>query len=319
MFRQAFILCSILVCFGQINCVLNPKVICYYEDWFYWRTGDGKMTVHDVDNTLCTHMVYGYQGIDRDSTIKLADEYLMKTLHDLDNFSKNKGKGQALVAIGGWSLSSGFTQVVSTDSDIRTFTNSIMSFLSTYNFDGVMLDWTPKGAFTSSENDGFVKLLSSIRTAFGAKYTLGITVSPVVTGLSVDRVDQYVDIIAVQTYDMHGSWEKQVGIGDPATWTLETLRQWYKDGASMTKLIATIPLYGHTWILADPNKYDIGAEATGPGKQGPWSQQDGKLGYNEFCMEVKADPTGWKQFRDEREMAVYAVNGRNWISYEDGV
>jgi len=40
-------------------------------------------------------------------------------------------------------------------------------------------------------------------------------------------------------------------------------------------------MYAHTWILADPTKTDIGAEATGPGKMGPWSQSEGKLFYNE--------------------------------------
>ena len=43
----------------------------------------------------------------------------------------------------------------------------------------------------------------------------------------------------------------------------------------------TIPLFAHTWILADASNNKPGAKATGPGRQGPWSQAEGKLSYNE--------------------------------------
>ena len=47
----------------------------------------------------------------------------------------------------------------------------------------------------------------------------------------------------------------------------------------------TIPLFGHTWILADPSKSTPGSKAIGAGRQGPFSQSDGKLNYNEVNIE----------------------------------
>ena len=31
--RNCLVICSLLVCLAQIDCVLNPKVVCYYESW----------------------------------------------------------------------------------------------------------------------------------------------------------------------------------------------------------------------------------------------------------------------------------------------
>ena len=34
------------------------KVVCYYPNWVYYRKGDGKYTVDDIDTSLCTHIIY---------------------------------------------------------------------------------------------------------------------------------------------------------------------------------------------------------------------------------------------------------------------
>ena len=42
----------------------TKKVVCYYPSWAYWRSGDGKFTVEDIDFSLCSHVVYAFALLD---------------------------------------------------------------------------------------------------------------------------------------------------------------------------------------------------------------------------------------------------------------
>lgn len=62
-----------------------------------------------------------------------------------------------------------------------------------------------------------------------------------------------------------------------------------KLGAPPKKLVLGIPLYGRTFILEDPSavssnkKPKLGLPAGSTGFQGPFTREDGFMGYNEVC------------------------------------
>ena len=56
-----------------------------------------------------------------------------------------------------------------------------------------------------------------------------------------------------------------------------------KLGASPDKLVLGVQFSGWSFTLADRNLHEIGSESNGPGLQGPYTQTDGYLGYNEVC------------------------------------
>jgi chitinase len=316
MFRLGLILGSILICFGQIDCVLNPKVVCYYENWFVWRNGDGKMTVEDVDSSLCTHIVYAYLGVSTANEIFLPDSYLMIDKKDLVHFSDRKGHAKALAAIGGWSLSGNFETMVSSSIARDHFVNAVLDFLKSYNFDGITLDWSRAG-WSDYAMDDFAKLLESLHQAFAGKYVLGITVAARPIGFKVKLIDKFVDFLDVQTYDYHGSWEKEVGHQAPLDWQYSILREWEDAGATINKLLMTIPLFAHTWLLESTSHTEPGASASHPGRPGPFSQAEGKLNYNELCLEIKHDPSGWQLKVDHNASdAAYAIHENTWVTFE---
>jgi len=317
---KSLVLSCLVLCLGQIHCVLNPKVVCYYEDWFYWHTGEGKMTVDDVDSSLCTHVVYAYLGSSAAGEVTLPDPYLMVDKEDLAKFSANKGKAQALAAIGGFSQSSGFAGLVSSASSRSAFVRSVVDFLKEYDFDGVSIDWS-NPAWTTYQFEDYVKLLDEMYSEFNGRYTLGITVSSRPQNFKADQVNKHVDFISVQTYDYAGSWENTVGHEAPLDAQLKTLNEWEKAGAQADKLLMTIPLFAHTWILSDPAKTTPGSKAKGPGKQGPWSQADGKLSYNELCSQMQADPSVWEVHNDPKLATIYAINKEThtWVTFESSI
>ena len=57
-------------------------------------------------------------------------------------------------------------------------------------------------------------------------------------------------------------------------------------GASPDKLVLGVDFNGWTFTLADRNLYEIGSPSNGTGLQGPYTEEDGFLGYNEVCWVI---------------------------------
>ena len=88
----------------------QKSILCYFGSWSTYRWASGHFDVEDIDPFLCTHLVFGFAGLDKNTyTIKVLDEY-----NELDD---NWGKGafrrftnlklinpnlKTLLAIGGW-------------------------------------------------------------------------------------------------------------------------------------------------------------------------------------------------------------------------
>ena len=87
----------------------TKKMVCYYGSWAVYRNGNGKFDVENLDPSLCTHLIFGFAGLESNNTIKVLDPY--NELYD------NYGKGaylrftglkkvnpalKTILAIGGW-------------------------------------------------------------------------------------------------------------------------------------------------------------------------------------------------------------------------
>ena len=59
-----------------------------------------------------------------------------------------------------------------------------------------------------------------------------------------------------------------------------------ESGASPDKLVLGVPFYGRTFTLVDRNLHEIGSPTNGTGLQGPYTEEDGFLGYNEVCWVI---------------------------------
>jgi GH18 family chitinase len=59
------------------------------------------------------------------------------------------------------------------------------------------------------------------------------------------------------------------------------VNQWLDGGVPASKLLVGIPLYGRTYILADPETHGFGAPIISAGTAGPYTQEAGFLAYYE--------------------------------------
>ncbi|XP_065561191.1 LOW QUALITY PROTEIN: probable chitinase 10 [Artemia franciscana] len=318
------------------------KVICYFTNWAWYRPGDGKYTPSNIDESLCTHIVYGFATLDRNKLVmKVYDSWA-----DLDNnFYKRvvalREKGvRVSIALGGWndSLGNKYSLLVNDPEARKKFVKNAVEFVEKYGFDGLDLDWeypvcwqVDCNAGPPSDKEGFSAWVKELSAEFKPRgWTLSAAVSPskkvIDAGYDVPVLSEYLDWIGVMTYDYHGQWDKKTGHVAPLYYHPEddieyfntnfTMNYWKQKGAASNKLTMGVPLYGQAFTLADKNVNGLNAKATGAGSAGQYTRQAGFLAYYEICSRIQKG--GWTVVQDpESRMGPYAYKGNQWVSFDD--
>ena len=114
----------------------------------------GHFDVEDIDPFLCTHLVFGFAGLD-------ARNYTIRALDPYNELEENWGKGAfkrftglkksnpqlvTLLAIGGWNEGcTKYSQMVSTPERRSRFIQSAIEMVVRHDFDGLDLDWEYPG------------------------------------------------------------------------------------------------------------------------------------------------------------------------------
>lgn len=203
------------------------RVICYFTNWAWYRKGDGKYTPDNIDESLCTHVVYGFAVLNGETlTIRTHDSWA-----DIDNYFYDRvvalrAKGiRVSLAIGGWndSLGDKYSRLVLDPASRARFIKHVIEFVDKYNFEGLDLDWEypvcwqvdcDKGR--KEEKAGFASLVKDLSVEFRKRdWLLSAAVSPskkvIDDAYDVPTLAKYLDWIAVMTYDFHGHWDKATG------------------------------------------------------------------------------------------------------------
>ena len=183
--------------------------------------------MEDIDTSLCTHILYAFIVLDPSThLLKVHDPWLDIDLGNFVKFTNLKNtnpNAKYMVAIGGWNDSKDkkWSDLLASDSKITAFVSAAVTFLETYGFDGLDLDYEYPGYdghgrdAPDTDKPGFTSLVKKLRAAFDPKgFTLTAAVSASKTivdeGYEVAELAKYLDAIHLMSYDLHGSWEPQV-------------------------------------------------------------------------------------------------------------
>lgn len=121
------------------------KVVCYFTNWAWHRSGPKQYMPENIDERLCTHVIYGFAALDEsNSKIKI-----LESLTDIENkfyerVTAYKKKGlKVLIALGGWYDSKGdkYSKLVANTFSRRIFIQNAIEFIKEHNFDGLDLNW----------------------------------------------------------------------------------------------------------------------------------------------------------------------------------
>ncbi len=145
---------SVMTFGGSMGSSSDRVLLCYFGSWSTYRWSTGHFDVESIDPYLCTHIVFGFAGLDPES-------YVIKALDEYNDLPENWGKGayvrfnslrtynpnlKTLLAIGGWNEgSTAYSEMVKTQERRTKFIDSVIDMITKYGFDGLDLDWEYPG------------------------------------------------------------------------------------------------------------------------------------------------------------------------------
>lgn len=312
-----------------------------------------------IDPFLCTHLIYAYANLDATSlTIKASDKLL-----DIDQQGylklialKDRNPDlKVMVSIGGLKDStdgsSKYSRLVSNGGNINRFVVSARTFLETYGFDGLDLDW--EYPLAPADMTGYSHLMRALKDAFdphgyllsaaipanvdniriGNKHNLLLSFNhfeyDVIEGYDLVVMSKSMDFISLMAYNFHGtsdanhpaplfnrSWETDEAATRNVDYVVKYL---IHNGLQSNKILLGISLFGRTWNLKSSAATIPPAPAAGSAPGGPFTNQPGVLAYSEICSNILN--SRWTVIQDpDGRMGPYAYSAGSkvqWVGYDD--
>ena len=87
----------------------QKKVVCYYPNWAYYRSGEAQYLVPDIDPSLCTHVIYSFAILDTEELGMKPSDISVDTNEGWNNYEKfvmtlreSNPAVKLILALGGW-------------------------------------------------------------------------------------------------------------------------------------------------------------------------------------------------------------------------
>lgn len=324
----------------------EKKIVCYWASWSFYRTGAGAYRVSNINPALCTHYIYTFTGLDLDGEISSLDNNLDLTNQGFKAFVDLKTRpgganAKIILAIGGWnegslkysvvsrhshifffsSLIISFFQMSNSPASRKTFTESVLRFLTFYGFDGIDIDWeypTERGGINEDKENfsNLIKDLKETLSPWGLSVSLAVSGSTVVFNKAYDikELCKYADFVSLMAYDLQApdvtSHHADLSSIKPVVEIVKAA-----ENSCLQKLVLGVPTYGRSYTLKDSAKSGLNEDVSGVGRPGEYTQEAGFLGYNEICdLKKKYDA---EAHYDNNGSTVYMNFDDQWVSYDD--
>ncbi|XP_063595451.1 probable chitinase 2 [Penaeus indicus] len=321
----------------------EQEVVCYLASWAVYRPGMGTFNIEDVDPSLCTTLIYSFAGLNETTyTMTLLDpEYDInkRALQRFVNLKSLNPRVKVLIAIGGWTEgSTKYSAMAMTRASRKKFIDSAIAFIQHHRLDGLDLDWeypaNRGGAPEDREN--FVYLVKELREAFrpyGWMLTAAVAAgkSTIDTAYDIDDLARNLDFLHIMAYDYHGKWDGRTGHNAPLYSredepeeekmlnVASTLKVYLDEGAPPEKLVLGVGFYGRTFNLQDPQDNGIAAPTLTTALAGPYTKEEGFMGYNEICEKQTTEKGLWTLVWQKTHQVPYMIRDNMWIGFDDPI
>ncbi|XP_033221448.1 chitinase-like protein EN03 [Belonocnema kinseyi] len=173
----------ILACSNHEVLAVDPhehnKVVCYWNSTSFERQGPGKFQVEDLRPALsmCTHLIYGWAGIDANSfevvplnpSLDTGAGYAFYRL--VTQLKRNFPDLKIYLGIGGnadpYEETHKYLTATETSEARTKFINSVGRLLSDYEFDGIDLAWQFPPVKVKKNRGTFSSIWHGIKKTFG--------------------------------------------------------------------------------------------------------------------------------------------------------
>lgn len=221
------------------NC---KEVVGYYPNW-QWYDRAKLVKPSSIDYGKYTILNYAFFKPESNGTISNTDTWADENLLLGEmNWSTNtrdftttivyhaqQNGVKILPSIGGWTLSNNMPSIAADPIKRATFAQACVNLISTYQFDGIDLDWEYPGysahGGTQQDKVNFTLLLNEVRIAID-NYGNSVNKSMLLTiavGAAPDKMDDVewsnisslVDIINLMSYDFFGAFDPTTNHNSP--------------------------------------------------------------------------------------------------------
>ncbi|PPQ78226.1 hypothetical protein CVT25_015545 [Psilocybe cyanescens] len=273
-------------CLLDINSIIGhgePKVAsAWYAGWHADSTPGFPLS--EVSWSKYTHLTYSFA--ETTSDVEVLD--LSGSNPDLlPQFvaEAHKHGVKALVSIGGWTGSRGFSTNVGSAENRTAFVKTVVDLARKYSLDGIDFDWESPanqgiGCNAISPNDTvhFLSFLEELRKdPLGSKIIISAAVATVpFIGpdgnplADVSGFAEVLDYIAIMNYDIWGPWSASVGPNAPLNDTcasaenqdgsaVSAVQKWNKAGIPLHQIVLGVAAYGHSFKVAQADAFVKGS------------------------------------------------------------
>ena len=317
-------------------------MVGYYEGWAA-RRSCLPFRPRDIKPGVYSHLNFAFASIDpQTAEIVPAEAGDVALYRELTDLKKSDPALKVYIAIGGWAFTepwmptkTAFSDLVASPARQRAFFKSLISFMATYNFDGVDLDWEYPGADDRSGREADFKnfpiFVANLKEALvsGAGSRTGLTVTlPVaywyLRHFDIVKLQDSVEFFNMMSYDLHGTWDKGTNYTQPwlnshtnLTEITDYFDLLWRNDIDPAKVVLGLAFYSRTFSLADPKCTAVGGKclfASG-GKPGRCSNNVGTLmgsEVNEILEANNIQPT-----LDKDAAVKMFVHNNDWITFDD--
>ncbi|KAL2266866.1 hypothetical protein VTJ83DRAFT_4143 [Remersonia thermophila] len=318
------------------------RVVGYYEGRAA-RRGCQAFMPEDVPAGVYTHLNFAFASIDPVSfQIVPAQAEDVPLYSRLTALKRRDSALKVYIAIGGWSFNDPgtatfhtFSQLAADEAKQRVFFASLISFMNTYDFDGVDIDWEypvdEERGGNAADYANFPSFLRNLRAALDASAggRNGLTVTlPLafwyLRHFDIAELEKSVEFFNIMSYDLHGLWDKGnkwlgafLNSHTNMTEITEHLDLFWRNNVNPDKVTLGLAFYSRTFLAAEPGCTEAGCMFDGVGEAGPCSKDEigGTLTNAELTDQIRA--AGVTPTLDHDAMVKVAVIRRKWITYDD--
>lgn len=325
----------------------NYKIIGYFPNWAMYRSQP--FYPGDINFDMLTHINYAFANIDTSGNIIIFDPWADIQYRDdwqtekpfyghfgkLVELKKQHPHIKTLISIGGWTLSSKFSEMAESPVARKNFAKKCVDFCLTYGFDGVDIDWEyPNYAPHNGrpiDTVNFTLLLEECYNALKEQspellLTIAAPAGPAnYANIELERIHQYLDWINLMCYDYHGPWPGDsltnhhsglypTGVGDNRLNTEEAVKYYISQGVPNDKLVVGTPFYGRSYSGVNGSSDGLFSEWTSHGSG--TTEEEGML----FFYDIKRNLLNtYERFWDSSALVPYLYNPekQEFVTYED--
>lgn len=355
--------------------VSSKRIVGYFVQWGIYKRN---YLVKNVDTSgsaeRMTHINYAFADVNASLRCATADSFAdynkafnaSETVNGIADQSSDPVKGnfkqlyqlkqkyphlKVLISVGGWSLSSHFSDAALPANRAAFVASCIDMYLKgIYEptkvlpgvFDGIDIDWEYPGAcgltcaFRPEDKQNFVALMAEFRSQMntlsqqtGKTYLLTAATSAgesnIGIGLDLPGLSQYMDWFNIMAYDFHGGWDTATNLhsplyGNPAdptyadhSWSDYAVDLYLAGGVPASKLTMGVPFYGRGWGGVPPGPNGDGLYQVFTGKAPRGKYENGVDDYKEM---IAREATFTKYFNPLAQ-SVHIYNGSELWTYDD--